>query len=111
MTAVPRYLPDDGSQASTWLPLTLELAKDRPHARRGDRLKRNGVPVDDDWLRRIGTAHFSYINFRGTMRFGVEKVAAALIQRTAGQALGWPREACSGTPGTGDGDTPVSAEC
>jgi hypothetical protein len=36
--------------------------------------------------RRIGPAHFSHINFRGTMRFGVEKFAAALIQRAPVQA-------------------------
>lgn len=51
-----------------------------------ERLKRDGIPVEDDWLRRIGPAHFSHINFRGTMRFGVEKFAAALIQRVPGQA-------------------------
>ena len=51
-----------------------------------ERLKRDGIPVDDDWLRRIGPVHFSHINFRGTMKFGVEKFAAALIQRTPGQA-------------------------
>jgi hypothetical protein len=33
------------------------------------------------WLRRIGPAHFSHINFRGPMRFGVEKYAEALVQR------------------------------
>jgi hypothetical protein len=37
-------------------------------------------------LSRIGPAHFSHISFRGTMRFGVEKFAAVLIQRTPGQA-------------------------
>ena len=42
------------------------------------RLRRDGIPVEDDWLRRIGPAHFSHINFRGTMKFGVEKFAAAL---------------------------------
>ena len=42
--------------------------------------------LEDYWLRRIGPAHFSHINFRGTMRFGVEKFAAALIQRVPGQA-------------------------
>ncbi len=47
---------------------------------------RRHIPVEDDWLRRIGPAHFSHINFRGTMRFGVEKFAAALIQRVPGQA-------------------------
>ena len=51
-----------------------------------ERLKRDGIPVEDYWLRRIGPAHFSHINFRGTMRFGIEKFAAALIQRVPGQA-------------------------
>ena len=51
-----------------------------------ERLKRDGIPVEDDWLRRIGPAHFSHINFRGTMKFGVEKFAVALIQRVPGQA-------------------------
>ena len=37
-------------------------------------------------VRRIVPAHFSHINFRGTTRFGVEKFAAALIQRVPGQA-------------------------
>lgn len=46
-----------------------------------ERLKRDGTLVEDDWLRRIGPAHFSHINFRGTMRFGGEKCAEALVQR------------------------------
>ncbi len=45
------------------------------------RLKRDGMRVEDDWLRRIGLAHFSHINFCGTMRFGVEKYAKTLVQR------------------------------
>jgi hypothetical protein len=48
-----------------------------------ERLMRDGIPVEDDWLRRIG---LSRINFRGTMRFGVEKFVAALIQRAPGKA-------------------------
>lgn len=51
-----------------------------------ERFNRDGIPVDDDWLRRSGPAHFSHITFRGTMKFGVETFAAALIQRTPGQA-------------------------
>lgn len=31
--------------------------------------------------------HFSHINFHGTMRFGVEKFAAALVQRAPDQAV------------------------
>ena len=51
-----------------------------------ERLRRERIEVEDDWLRRIGPAHFSHINFRGTMRFGVEKFATALIQRASSQA-------------------------
>lgn len=51
-----------------------------------ERLKRDGPRIEDDWLRRIGPAHFAHINFRGAMRFGVEKYADALIQRQTGCA-------------------------
>jgi len=51
-----------------------------------ERLRRDKIAVEDDWLRRMGPARFSHINFRGTMRFGVEKFATALIQRAPGQA-------------------------
>jgi len=46
-----------------------------------ERLKRDGMRIEDDWLRRIGPAHFSDINFLGAMRFGVEKFAEVLVQR------------------------------
>ena len=45
-----------------------------------ERLKREGTRIDDEWLRRIGPAHFSHINFRGTMKFNVEKYADTLVQ-------------------------------
>jgi len=51
-----------------------------------ERSKRDRIPVEGDWLRRIGPAPVSHINFRGTMKFGVEKFAAAQIQRASGQA-------------------------
>ena len=51
-----------------------------------ERLKRDGTRIEDDWLRRIGPAHFAHVNFRGTMRFGVEKYADALVQRQTGRA-------------------------
>ena len=50
-----------------------------------ERLKRTGTKIEDDWLRRIGPAHFSHINFRGTLKFGVEKYADALVERRSGQ--------------------------
>ncbi len=46
-----------------------------------ERLKRVGTMVEDDWLRRIGPAHFSHMNFRGTLKFSVERYADALVQR------------------------------
>ena len=45
-----------------------------------ERLKLDGTRVEDEGLRRIGPAHFSHINLRGTMRFGMEKYAEALVQ-------------------------------
>ncbi|MEO7114220.1 MAG: Tn3 family transposase, partial [Caldimonas sp.] len=48
-----------------------------------ERLKRVGTMVEDDWLRRIGPAHFSHINFRGTLKFSVERYADSLVQRRA----------------------------
>jgi TnpA family transposase len=43
-------------------------------------LRRRGVAIEDDWLRRMGPAHFGHINFRGTFRFAVEKHAQALLK-------------------------------
>ena len=49
-----------------------------------ERLKRDGTRVEDDWLRRIGPAHFSHINFpwhdavrRGEVRRGFGTARAA----------------------------------
>ena len=49
------------------------------------RLKRDGVGIEADWLWRIGPAHFSQINFRGTFRFNVERYADVLVERAAGK--------------------------
>jgi hypothetical protein len=46
-----------------------------------ERLKRDGVAIEEDWLRRIGPAHFAHINFRGTFRFNVERYADVLLER------------------------------
>ncbi len=45
------------------------------------KLKRDGAGIEEDWLRRIGPAHFSQINFRDTHRFNVERYADALVAR------------------------------
>jgi hypothetical protein len=56
------------------------------------KLNRDGVGIEEDWLRRIGPAHFSHINFRGTFRFNVERYADVLVERAAGRGRNqiWP---------------------
>ncbi len=46
-----------------------------------ERLRKDRITIDDSWLRRMGPAHFSHINFRGTFRFGIDRYADALLQR------------------------------
>lgn len=48
------------------------------------RLKRDGIGIEEDWLQRIGPAHFSHITFRGTFRFNVERYADVLVERAVG---------------------------
>ncbi|VTU23191.1 Transposase, TnpA family [Variovorax sp. PBL-E5] len=45
------------------------------------RLKGEGIEIKEDWLYRIGPAHFSHINFRGTFKFNVGKYESVLIDR------------------------------
>ncbi|MEO7056911.1 MAG: Tn3 family transposase [Caldimonas sp.] len=47
------------------------------------RLKGDGVGIEEDWLRRIGPAHFLHINFRGTFKFNLERYADELVARAA----------------------------
>ena len=54
------------------------------------RLQRDGVGIEEDWLRRIGPAHFSHINFRGTFRFNIERYADVLVERAAGRGAAKP---------------------
>lgn len=55
------------------------------------KLNRDGVGIEEDWLRRIGPAHFSHINFRGTFRFNVERYAdAGRARRRAWRNQIWP---------------------
>jgi TnpA family transposase len=54
------------------------------------KLNRDGVGIEEDWLRRIGPAHFSHINFRGTFRFNVERYADVLVERAAGLGAAKP---------------------
>ncbi len=47
-----------------------------------ERLRRDGVQIDDAWLRRIGPANFGHINFRGTFSFAIDKYAEAVLRST-----------------------------
>ncbi|MFM0008557.1 Tn3 family transposase [Paraburkholderia dipogonis] len=54
-----------------------------------DDWQRKGQGIDDDWLRRLGPAHFAHVNFRGTLSFPIDRyrdmlLDAARWQRTAG---------------------------
>ena len=57
------------------------------------RLKRDGVRIEQDWLRRIGPAHFSHTNFRGTFRFNVERYVDVLVERAASKGAARPGQA------------------
>jgi TnpA family transposase len=50
-----------------------------------DNLRKDGVVVEDDWLRRIGPPHFGHINFRGTFSFALDNYADVLIQGRPGR--------------------------
>nr|WP_257993276.1 Tn3 family transposase [Cupriavidus pauculus] len=54
-----------------------------------DAWRQKGQKIDDDWLRRMGPAHFGHINFRGTLRFPLHLYQEMLLdtapwQRTTG---------------------------
>ena len=49
-----------------------------------EKLRHSGVRIEDDWLRCMGPAHFGHINFRGTMRFGIERFAQSLVEEHPG---------------------------
>jgi TnpA family transposase len=48
-----------------------------------ERLRKDGMKIDDAWLRRMGPGHFGHINFRGVFSFGIDKYSQALIQQDA----------------------------
>ncbi len=55
-----------------------------------DAWRRKGQQVDDDWLRRMGPAHFAHVNFRGTLSFPIERYREMLLE-----AVPWRRTAVS----------------
>jgi TnpA family transposase len=55
-----------------------------------DDWQRKGHGIDDDWLRRLGPAHFAHVNFSGTLSFPVEHYRDMLLD-----AAPWRRMAGS----------------
>ena len=50
-----------------------------------DAWRQKGQRIDDDWLRRMGPAHFGHINFRGTLRFPLHLYQEMLLDAAHGQ--------------------------
>ncbi|MDN7631626.1 Tn3 family transposase [Burkholderia cenocepacia] len=44
-----------------------------------DDWRRKGQQLDDDWLRRMGPAHFAHVNFRGTLSFPIDQYHEMLL--------------------------------
>lgn len=42
--------------------------------------RHKGRQVDDEWLRRMGPAHFAHVNFRGTLSFPVDRYGDVLLE-------------------------------
>lgn len=45
-----------------------------------DRWRKKGQEINDDWLRRMGPAHFAHVNFRGTLSFPLDRYVEALLE-------------------------------
>ncbi len=45
-----------------------------------DQWRRTNRPIDDLWIRRMGPAHYSNINFRGLFRYGIDRYREELLQ-------------------------------
>jgi TnpA family transposase len=45
-----------------------------------DAWRRKGQQIDDDWLRRMGPAHFAHLNFRGTLSFPLDLYSEMLLE-------------------------------
>jgi hypothetical protein len=46
-------------------------------------LRAKGLAIEDDWLRRMGPAHFAHTSFRGVFRFSLDRHRDALIEPAA----------------------------
>jgi len=45
-----------------------------------DAWRRKGQRIEDDWLRRMGPAHFAHVNFRGIMSFPIHLYQDSLLE-------------------------------
>lgn len=45
-----------------------------------DAWRGKGQRIDDDWLRRMGPAHFAHVNFRGILSFPIQQYQDALLE-------------------------------
>jgi TnpA family transposase len=45
-----------------------------------DAWRGKGQRIDDDWLRRMGPAHFAHVNFRGILSFPIHLYQDALLE-------------------------------
>jgi TnpA family transposase len=52
-----------------------------------DAWRRKGQRVDDDWLRRMGPAHFAHVNFRGILSFPIHLYQDALLETPLRRAV------------------------
>lgn len=52
-----------------------------------DRWRKKDQMIDDDWLRRMGPAHFAHVNFRGTLSFPLDRYVEALLSQHRSRAL------------------------
>nr|WP_226382964.1 transposase [Burkholderia mayonis] len=52
-----------------------------------DGWRKKGQDVADDWLRRMGPAHFAHVNFRGTLSFPIDRYAEMLLEAVPNQRI------------------------
>jgi hypothetical protein len=44
--------------------------------------------IDDNWLRRMGPAHFAHVNFRGTLSFPIDLYQEVLLDAASWRKAG-----------------------
>lgn len=53
-----------------------------------DSWRSKGQRIDDDWIRRMGPAHFGHVNFRGTLNFPIERYQEVLLDAAPWRNVG-----------------------